>query len=464
MNTHNFFLTLLLFFTMIPHEAYGMFSKASRLWRQAPITVKGAVIGTGLYAAGYAYDQTIGNELTFVDVSTPSQPRIIDDLLATLSSDIDEELAQSVTRLQLDNDWYLRYHPIATAYRYANNMGSQYHEIADSVLFAHFWVLLPTLRRQLVNLVLHMSYNEVEQRNNGNVTLVSGTNQGASILLRTIFDEVLNDHPHQNFVKLRDRNIINALEEYQGINQYYDENSFEAVTHPGIRSGSGTRGPETIERVLLSEQANADTISANFGFFGQSRDIIDGGQESSAEFVTRSCSWGWQAKRCYMVFVQYPLYIPYVIKHYASTGDFQVSLDRATKPALSHIFHEIFNENGADDLYQNYQDELQSIDAIMSAGIMQLFITEQNAQRWGYAAKRLGTRTLTSPDALYQLETTDTQDLSRHQARVLMHPDICNPKNTSMRFYILGEPTEISNTINRMYQIAEEVKRLRNQQ
>lgn len=428
----------------------GMFGKAGKI---------GFVLA-GLYAAGQSYDKRYGKYLEFVDVSVPSNPRIVGQVL----NSNDDKLVKSVTMQQLTNDVYLTNGPVFYA---KSGLSRKYADIVDAVLFSHFWVFLPTLRQKLTNFVLHLSCDEVEQRAKNRLCFVHGTNQGINILVNTIFDEVFNERLHQNFVKLRSDSHVNALEKYSDVHQYYDEQYPLAPRHElTLRSSPGGVKVSMGEQVLFDKGiAGSDTLSTNFGFFGRSGWFTR--KDSSAEFITESCSWGYQiiSSMISLLFLMtknpagFVSFITDVVKNPKQITNVHVLLDKKSKGYNDRIFlQDTFRSYGLERYYDRYDKELQSMADVVNAGLVHLSIKEEQAKRYSYISRTLGIRVSSNPEDISAIESTNTQDLPSYQARVIMHSQICNSENTMMRFYLLGKPEKVNNTIERIYEIAREIR------
>ncbi|MGE0009630.1 MAG: hypothetical protein AB7F19_03735 [Candidatus Babeliales bacterium] len=435
--------------------------------KSKPALTKCIVATAGLYTAGSVYDHVHEKKLRFVDVSTPLS---LKTLAPVLSDQRDmEALTHSVTKRQFDQDWYYTYAPLA---QLKAKFSHKYVDRVDGTLFAHFWNFLPTSRNRLTALVQELSIEEHDQRLAGNVTLVHGTSQGASIVLRTIFDEVLRaQEKREHFVKLRDDSTVADLGEYHDVHAYYDANIDKAPHEQVMQRIPGCGSMPTGEYTVLFDKGPAQKhlLSTNLGFFGQNCWWRDGYKDSSAEFVTRPSSWGYQALDVAIAgYAGGPLVALLLagqvawdlVKNPRLVTSFPALLDKRFKGDAHNAFmHDTFKEYGAQALYEKYRAELNAMESLASAGLLQLSIKEELAKKWCYLSEPLGIRTHRNPEALGWLEDPETQNvLWPHQARVLLHPELAKPENVSMRFYLLGKPEKLRAMTQRMYEIAQEVK------
>ncbi len=435
----------------------GMAAKYGKKYHRALL-----VGATSLYLAGKAHDELYGKKLGFVDISTPSDPKQIGQVAHVLDG---EQLTHSVTKRQFDADWYFKYGLVSNlkaAY------SRKYQDQVDGVLFSHFWVLLPTARQRLVTLITQLSQDEHEQCKKGNIALVHGTSHGGSILLRTVFDEILRSAAqHKQFVKLRDDAVACELEGYSDVHAYYEDNlgkaprtqvlqripGFGSVPVPGEFITHFDKGP-----------AQKHLLATNLGFFGNNCWWRDGYKESSAEFVTRPSSWGYQALEALIACGQNPFVFLSVArdvyKNPRAITNWAALLDKNFKGFTNRkLMEDTFKEYGCPELYEQYRDELNKMEAYLCSGLVQLFIKQDVAGRWCYLSEQLGIRQSKHSDDLSILEDPECKEpLWPYQARVLLHPEVCNPQNTSMRFYVLGEPEKIQTITTRLYEIAHEVK------
>lgn len=420
--------------------------------------VKKLFAAATLYGLGSTYDHQHSEQLDFVDVSTPGNPVVVQECV-----DFDDSAFEtSVTKLQLENDLGLK-GPVL----FAQKMGKNYSGVVNTVLFSHFWVFLPTLRNKLANLVMHISCDEVEQRSRDNLCLVHGTGQAASMLLRTIFHEVFNEKQVENFVKLRDDSVVEQLAYYDHVDDYYDEQFDLAPKIENIMKNpaGGVVSMGTFTTLFDHGVARNHLLSTNFGFFGNSSWLIHGYKESSAEFLTRPCSWGYQGLDYLVVLSQFianpivPLGILFfvvrdVVKNPEMINQVDLLIDKHGKGLDdSFVFENIFKEYGVQERYSHYEKELNQMKTIANAGLVQLFIPQELAQRRCYISQQLGIREPGHTPGLLS-----TRYLGYSQARILLHPDLCPENGVSMKFYLLGEQAKINAMLARMYEIAEEVK------
>ncbi len=445
----------------------AMFTQTSSLWcmrQNLRRNINLGALAATLYAAGTAYDEVQGKKLKFVDVSTPSLLKVLADRPHN-TQDVNR-LTHSITKLQLESDTYLTHGPVTLA---KSGLSSCYTRQVDGVLFSHFWVFLPTMRNKLVGLVTQLSHDEQTQREQGNITLVHGTNQGASILLRTVFDEVLQrDTPHQNFVRLRSQQEAQELAEYADVHQYYNDNIGQAPIKPIYQRAHSGATVKIGEYVMFDKgPAQKHILATNFGFFGQNWWGRDGYKQSSAEFVTLPCSWGYQALVLAMPLIggAASAYVGTALDLIRNPGhitSLYAVLDSNLKgfPRFN-LCEAIFKEYGAEHLYQKYRDELNHMELIAHSGLVHLFIPEEYAKRWCYVSYALGIRAYSNPSEIIAFENPETRqstELYNQQVRVLLHPEMCNSANVSMRFYLLGKPEKIQAMTERLYEIAREIK------
>ena len=287
--------------------------------------------------------------------------------------------------------------------------------------------------------------------------MVHGTAQGASILFRTILDEVFNDKEHHHYVSLRDDKTIADLQKYSDVYEYY-RGQFEAPKGIRFRNITGVG-------VILDETAEFDhgpardhLLSANLGFFGQCSWLLHGYKESSAEFVTRRCSLAAQfcdvLVGCCMSALLPIFFAGYkVIKNPERAKDpMRMIEELGNSCANEYAFENIFKAHGLEAYYSEYAHELEDMEFTAGAGLVHLFIPNKIAKRWCYLSTQRGIMARSNPEAICASDDTNCQ------AQVLLHPEVCNPENMFMKFYLLGEPDEISAMITRMYEMAYELK------
>jgi hypothetical protein len=444
-----FFLLVVMVISSNQLDAMGPWSK---LLQKFFVSAGSAAALSGL---GTTYDHQYSEKLDFVDVSTPSNSIVIQEC-----GDFDRsECEGAVTKIQLENDMGLK----GPVFLTQKLMGKNYPAIIHAVLFTHFLVLLPTLRNKLANLVMHISHNEVEQQERNNICLVHGTGQAAPMLLRTIFHEVFSNQPVKNFVKLRDDSTVQQLDYYDDVDDYYDEQfdlapKIEEVINIGSRFVK-YRNTKTLFDLGV---ARNHLLSANFGFFGQSNWIIHERRSSSAEFITRPCSWGYQGIDFLFYLAEslaknpgvFFMVVQDIVKNPEMVYQAHLLFDKHSKGLDDYsIFEDIFKDHGAQKLYSRYEEELSQMRTVVNAGLVQLFIPRELAARWCYVSKPLGIRV---PE--YNCGSVPDEALAYNQARVLLHPELCPENGVSMRFYLLGEQEKINAVLARMYEIAQEVK------
>lgn len=203
-------LLLLLSTTLTTHTTHAMWKK--------PLAA-----GLGLCTAGTLYDHHRARHLDFVDLSIPRQPRLLEEASddVRLLSDM---ASHSPTKNQLLLDDLHSNGPLFLA---AGGMSEDYLRVANAALLSYFWVFSTTMRKKLLNLITHMTADE-EFHAKSHTTLVHGTTQGGSIMLRTIFNEVFTGMPAENTFALRDAATMHELSSYTDVHQYYDEQWLQA--------------------------------------------------------------------------------------------------------------------------------------------------------------------------------------------------------------------------------------------
>ncbi len=468
---------LLLSISFIPStylHAMKSMHEVHELLRKSPTWAKALVAGSGLYLAAKTHDELLEKKQQFVDMSTPSALQPLSCYVETID---ENELSQSVTKRQFEADWYFKYSLFANIKAL---FSQKYEDQVDGVLYSHFWLFMPTARNRMSALIMQLSKNEHEARQNGYVTLVHGTSHGGSILLRTIFDEILRQQkPHEQFLLLRNKGDIAELSAYSDVHAYYDANINKAPRTPEMQRIPGCGPAPTGNYITHFDKGPAQKhiLAANLGFFGSSSWSRDGYKESSAEFVTRPSSWTYQAidiaiagfQNPFIIFdLAYDLY-----KNPRALMQFQALLDKNFKGFSNRkLMESVFQEYNCAELYKKYSSELNQIENDLSTGLLQLFIKERQAKKWCYLAGQLGIRRESSPDALIELENNPLREemhqitllaLPQQQARVLLHEELKEHANMKMRFYVLGKPQKHENHIKRLYEIAEEIKAYKEQ-
>lgn len=412
-------------------------------------------IGTAciLAALGTMQDRHNGKRWCCIDVSTPRRPVLVDNHVQDTHLDV-SQLSRSITKIQLEHDESL----------VTPGQCQTYEDLVDTMLQRNFWVSNPDLRKALSGLVMHMSCDEQQQLNQGNISMVHGTNKGASILLRTIFDEVLNDQVHENHLLLRDTKDMQLLQEYGDVHEYYHEQEKRAqkiVQLTSRRAWGECPEQEALMQILSVDKSN-DMLCTNFGLFGQSSWLMHGYKESSLEFLASRASWKHQLLTSAMCIAFKPWILlsiaREVVQNPASINDLYQVVDRHAKYANDEdAFEKIFTAYGAQELYPMYQEELEHMRVIAGAGLAHMFIPEQEAKRWCYVSKQCGLIASKDPETVCAMSTKYAQQLPNYQARALIHPELCAAMKS--RFYLLGDPDQISAVTQRMYGIAAEVKR-----
>lgn len=449
------------------HEGHAFFKKS-------PTWAKALVAGSGLYLAGKVHDELVEKKRQFVDMSTPSALLPLEDSLQFVEED---QLAQSVTKCQFENDWYFKYGLLSNV---KASFSRKYQDQVDGVLFSHFWLFMPVARNRMNALVTQLSKDEHEARQKGYVTLVHGTSHGGSMMLRTVFDEVLrNQKPYERFLALRNDADLKELSAYADVQAYYDDNLGKAPRTKEMQRIPGCGSAPTGYDIIHFDKGPAQKhiLAVNLGFFGASFWGRDGYKESSAEFVTRPSSWAYQALDMVIVGFQNPFMVVDLArdlyKNPRAIGQFQALLDKNFKGFSNRkLMEDVFKEYGCAELYEKYRSELNQIENDLGAGLLQLFIKEGQAKKWCYLAGQLGIRSSRSPNALIALENDPLCEemhqkplltLPQQQARVLLHPELKENQNMHMRFYVLGKPEKLQAHTKRLYEIAHEIQAYKEQ-
>ncbi len=458
-------------YLLFPAEMLAMKSmhEAHALFKKSPTWAKALVAGSGLYLAAQTHDELVEKKRQFVDMSTPSA---LQPLAHSLQPVAEDQLAQSVTKRQFEKDWYFKYGLLSNV---KAGFSQKYQDQVDGVLCSHFWLFMPTARQRMNALVMQLSKDEHKARQNGYVTLVHGTSHGGSMMLRTVFDEVLRQQiPHEQFVLLRNDADTKELASYADVHTYYDANIDKAPRTPEMQRIPGCGSAPTGYYITHFDKGPAQKhmLAANLGFFGSSSWGRDGYKESSAEFVTRPTSWAYQAIDMAIAGFQNPFMIldlaRDLYRNPRALMQFQALLDKNFKGFSNRkLMEDVFKEYGCAELYEKYRSELNQIENDLGSGLLQLFIKEEQAKKWCYLSAQLGIRRLRTPDALIVLENDlSTEEmyqkpllvLPQQQVRVLLHPELSKDNNMRMKFYVLGNAAKLEQYTKRLYEIAHEIK------
>jgi len=440
--------------------AYTSASRPEPTWfKKAPRWLM--TLGAGLCAADYLIDNGAHHDI--VDVSRPSRIRPLGKILKAFdnhhgdNNDSKDEsidaLATSLSKLQFEHD----YPRIARA-------ASTYKDQVSLALATNFSLLVPTMRNKLAQFAVMIAEREVHERDKGNITMCHGTAQGHAYLLNTIFDEVLCDAPEHESPKLRDDKIVKNAGNYPDAQTYYHKQKEEIYASCGqptmqMKGGSafgGTAGTESLYDPFHDGYSGMRDyfISANIGLFGHSTSKY-GGLESSIEFMTLPYSLG----KGYNYFVNPIAWMGLLAAfRYESKQplkqQIRAAMDNCSKTSASMdaLPKMIFKAYGCQDQYATYAEELAAMQTVARAGMIQFSLPEAIANRWCYASKRRGIMATQKP---LSKTIADPKAFPEYQARIFMHPEVINSK---IKFYLAGDPVEIEAMIERIYEIAHEIK------
>ncbi len=414
----------------------------------------------GIGTAAYYYDTIDDREI--YNVSTPSKPQSVSSLLKQYK---EKSITNSVTKDQLDNDIVLS---LVTG---INNPTLTKQQI-NRLSILHNWVIMPRIRKQLNHLARYVCHEENRYQRDY-VSVVHGTTRGASMLLRTILDEVLNDNPKDKFVLLRNSATIKACARYANAQEYYTEKYNSAPRIPEtlvVATGTPVRTGRQLVYLDLTQNRD-ELLCANLGLYGNNSWITSPRKESSLEFIAMPCSWLTQTVDTMLNVISLSMHQPSVmgkivkeiVKKPSTIPYLPMLIDNTAKDITSNLMQEVFEDYGAADLYQKYKNELTDYEKNASAGLIQLMIPRKKAEQWCYVSEMLGVQG--QDCSIVELQEQKKMLLPYYQARVVLHSDIImyNPhkknENTIMNFYLLTSNKELQEMTKRMYEIAYEIKR-----
>ena len=335
------------------------------------------------------------------------------------------------------------------------------------------WVIMPNLRKQLNNLTEYVCHEEQKYKEKGYFCCVHGTHKGAEILMRTILEEVLNDGPKDHWLQLRSKERAHKNVLYVNAQEYYKDRYQKA---PRIKEKlyllHGDPVPTGRELVCLDLTDNrGELLSVNLGLYGNNSWITGPRKESSIEFIAKPCSWPTQivdvSLNSLVLMMRRPSVLQKIMKHIynnpASISYMPMVIDTVAKDVDATLMQQVLEDYDAGDMYEKYQKELAELEVKASAGLVQLMIPQEKAKRWCYVSRMLGAKA--ADYSIMTLQEEKKDQLPYSQARIVLHPDIISydhdnkQDNTIMHCYLLMKPEELSHMINRMYAIAQEIKK-----
>ncbi len=414
-----------------------------------------------LTAAAYVADCYDAREM--IEVSSPATPKKVSNLLAHYK---EKKIVASVTKDQINHDSVLS---LATPSDRSILSRAQINRLS----LAESWVVMPKMRKELNNLTEYVCHEEGVYKEQDYFCCVHGTHKGASMLLRTIFDEVLHDAPKEHFVQIRD--VQKAKNKIQQANaqEYYDDRYKKAPRVKEMRVILyGNPVPTGNEMVYMDLTDNREELlSVNAGLYGNTSWINNPRKESSIEFIAKPCSWAYQTADVSLNVVGLlmsqvmvlPKIVSALIKNPSDVVYLPMLFDTLAKDVDTTIIQQIFKDYGAEDLYEKYKAELHDYEKQASAGLLQMMIPRKKAEQWCYVSQMLGVKA--GDYSVMELQEQYKELLPYVQSRVVLHSDIIEydtvnkDKNTVMNFYLLMDPKGLSAMTHRMYEIAQEVKK-----
>lgn len=422
---------------------------------------KNKIGGLGILAAtAYFSDKYDTREM--MEVSTPSDLKKVSELAKLCKGN---KITSSVTKDQINHDPVLS---LATL----DNRSVLTKKQINRLSLLQSWVVMPKFRKELNDLTSYICHEEEVYQKQGYFCCVHGTHQGASMLLRTIFDEVVQDKRKEHFVQMRNPAKMKTHIQQANAHEYYDE-KYKAA--PRIKETVPTINGQipTGRTIVYMDLTNnrEELLSANLGLYGGSSWITSRRKESSIEFIAKPCSWSYQMLD--VLISAYGLFITdvrvlkkvvaEVIKRPSNIAYLPMFIDTIAKDVDDSLMEQVFDEYDAGHLYEKYKDELYEFKKQASAGLVQMMIPHNKAVQWCYISKELGIKSLDC--SVQGLKTSEAKQLLPYnQARIVLHPDIIEydpdhkDKNTNMNFYVLISQEKLKHMVKRMYEIAQEVK------
>ena len=395
-----------------------------------------------LTAAAYVADRSDTREM--IEVSSPKVPQKVSNLLAHHKA---KEIISSTTKDQINHDNVLS---LATLDDRSVLSSAQINRLS----LAESWVVMPKMRRELNNLTEYVCHEEGVYKERDYFCCVHGTHKGASMLLRTIFDEILHDAPKDHFVQIRDvQKAKNRIKETNA-QEYYDDRYKKA---PRVKEKLAMLHGNPVETgnvmIYMDLTDNREELlSVNAGLYGNTSWITSPRKESSIEFIAKPCSWAYQTVDVSLnilgLLKAQPIVlkkiVAHIVRHPSNIVYLPMMIDTLAKDVDTTIIQQIFKDYGAEDLYEKYKDELHEYEKHASAGLLQMMIPREKAEQWCYVSQMLGIKA--GDCSVMDLQENKKELLPYNQARVVLHPDIIEydadnkDKNTVMHFYLLIEP------------------------
>lgn len=421
-----------------------------------------------LATASYLWDKYDKREI--IDLSNPSEPIAIKELLNNLKG---KRINHGFTR-----DYYF------------DSSRSEYDEYYKNVkkwVKQHCWVLSNSAEK-LADLIITTSYQEQESNRNNSISFVHGTQKGASLLFRTMLDEVMNDRKIERFTKLRDK----AETKYESAEQFFIKEALAYLkSSGGLRVNTPTGGSVIVHPAEHIAEKNLlllleifggipfdkllgireKLLSANFSLCSNYSWILDGYKEGTLDYISDHCSlMSYCMNLIYSSFCL--IFCPWAIGHLikkivqdpASIKDLPYMLSEEIKTFGLYeedLFKEIFKRYKVDHLYEKYKTELDRFSRKANATVVQINIPRNLVNKYIYLSMPLGN--MRKPDYGNTSEAIKKCSNIKYQARILLKPefidyDLAAKNNVSMRFYMYIKPEDLHEMTKRMYEIALEIK------